>query len=241
MKRFWTLFLLGVGAVLLGAGLAGLRSNPWLLLLWLPGIAASYLAIKRDNQWEMTVREERQHKAQERIRDVTLSPWKEGEVVRVKGHSYIWAIAFVITVTPIVTGAALTAFTDIALRLLTMLFLYLWLVTRGKPRLELDANGFRTPLHGHIPWGAVNGVALEEIGTRGGINYLLRFRIEDYAKAVAFIPWPVKVMTFFGVGPIRLKNVSIYLGNDGKEPEQETLFGLARYLWQQERAQRAAP
>jgi hypothetical protein len=242
MDRVVTLFLLGLGMVLLALGMVLAPKTPWSLLLLLPGAVALYMSVVRDTRWEKTVEVQRKVKTQERVRELTITPWKEGEVMSVKSDSYLWFITLAIAGVMWMAGAdKKDPILGILSILLALIALFQLRIGFGKPRLELDSEGFYTPLHGNIAWCEVNDIVLEKYRSgRGTINYLMRFTLENYARAVTTVPLSMKLLALFGLGSLRVNRVSVYMGNDGKEPEQETIYEVARYLWQQSRLDQKA-
>jgi hypothetical protein len=238
MERVWTLLLFGVGLVLVVLPLVMVREYPWLLPLLPLGAWTLHVSGKRDDRRVEHDLEQRQSKVQEVQAGLANTPLKTDEVLMVKSDSHIWFAGLGIVVAGFLLGVG-GPFIKLLLILLATLFLFLLLVGLGKPRLQLDAKGFRTPLYGHIPWSAVNNVDLEIIKLRHngatGFHYMLRFRIDDYKRAVAAIPRTAKVLLLFGQGPIVLNTISVYLGTKSKNSNQETVYGVARFFWQQSR------
>lgn len=174
MERVWTLLLFGVGLVLVVLPLVMAREYPWLLLLLPLGAWALHVSGKRDDRRVEDDLEQRQSKVQEAQTRRANTPLKTDEVMTVKSDSHIWLAGLGMVVAGLFAGFG-GPLIKLLLILLATIFLFLLLVGFGKPRLELDVKGFRTPLYGRIPWSAVNSVDLEIIKLRhkGGYRFSL--------------------------------------------------------------------
>lgn len=234
-----TLMLLGgIGIAIFS--LAVLRHGPLAVATTGLGIGLVAIAFILDHRRSKRAKEKRSLDMADRIKELTHAAWPAHQSLQVPGSWNLAIIAMGIGFGSIVAihvgtsaiplrwglvlgGAVFLAISVIAIpRTLASLF---------KPACILDRNGFTTPIHGTIPWHAVDGIYLQKISYRGSITYILFFHVEHYQRIVTSIHWTEKLLGLFRLGADRRSRIAMQL-KDAKETP-EIIEAVSRFLWKE--------
>jgi len=249
LRKLLALLLLAAGLLLAGFAVALAPRQPALLLLLPLGL---FIGIKAGTLDSMAQRQARDAHALAVTRQSaahTAAPWPADRRLAVAGpHLRLLAYTSIL----LALGAALTydglaSFPAHPVRLAlgaailgcAALGLALFLSLLGQPALILDRRGLTTPVHGFIPWSAVQGIHLTAPGTRMGAIPQLQFKVPNYGKVVRPIRRPVLFLALLRLGPLATGIVSVALagGREGTAPE--VAAQVAQFLWQDQNGPQA--
>ena len=241
MPQLVNLFLVIFGVIVVGAGLAGLRSHPASLIVLIIGIAVIALAYFSDRRRERRRDERKRADEQRRLDELTRRSWGPGDSLRVPGSVWvvvaglflaaagagIWHMG-VTTVRqdwiPLLVGAAFLGSGG--------LILARAVPGMGRSALELTSAGFTTPLNGRIAWRDVSGVFLQVVTQRNGVeSFRLMFRVKQFARVAPAIHWTDRLFAMFRLGALARGVVSV--GLPGSKEPPKVVYALARLLWKQ--------
>ncbi|WP_434514250.1 hypothetical protein AB6Q56_17095 [Dechloromonas sp. ARDL1] len=240
MIKFFALLLAVIGLLLLGIGIALAREYPAMLAIGLAGAAISYFAYSLDKRREKLLQEKHAKEIKFRVEALAKAPWENGKSLEVKTSSTNVLITFLMLIASVLFAYSSASAAEPrwgmfvgSVLLATFVFLALFRIFpgMGKPALVLSIRGFQTPLHGIVPWCEVGGINLQQITLRGTTTNTLNFQVENYAKGVGHIHWTDRVLAVFGLGVLKRKVIPIPLNGASEEPE--TVYAIARLLWQQ--------
>lgn len=243
MSRLINVLFIATGLLLFCFSFVIYQTNVHALLtltILLSGLGLIAFAFMRDGRHEKTLKENKQVETNRRISELTKKPWLSDQTLQVHRSTTMTLLAIsmgTISAILIKVGLAIESIPWTYL-LCGLLFLVVTVITLsrfyvgiGKPACDLNRNGLNIPIHGFIPWKEVMGICLHEVATRGNTNYILLFRVENYAKVVTDIHWTDRMFGLFGIGAIGRGVVGVQL-NDQKE-QPEVFYAVARFLWKQ--------
>jgi len=240
MVKFFALLLAVIGFILLGIGLVLTREHPAMLALGVAGAAITYFAYSMDRRREKTVEAQNGKKIELRIEALAKTPWKNGKSLEVKTGSTNVLIALLILAASVLFAYSSASAPEprwgmligsVLFSAFVLFALIRILPSMGKPALVLNIHGFKTPLHGIIPWREVGGINLQQITLRGSTTNTLSFQVENYAKVTKCIHWTERVLAVFGLGVLKHKVIPVLLNSASEEPK--TVYAIASLLWQQ--------
>jgi hypothetical protein len=241
MPQLVNLFLVIFGVIVVGAGLAGLRSNPASLVVLIVGIAVIALAYFSDRRRERRLEERKRADGQRRLDELTRRTWGPGDSLRVPCS--IWVVPFGLLLVVAGAGVWHMGVTTVRQDWIPVLVGAAFLVSGGlvlartlpaigRPALELTSAGFATPLNGRIAWRDVSGVFLCVVNQRNGAeSFRLMFRVKQFARVATTIHWTDRLLAMFHFGALARGVVNVGLPNSKEQPK--VVYALARLLWKQ--------
>lgn len=240
--KVFALLLAVIGLVLIVFGLVLRHEHPAMLGLVVLGAVLTYQAFSLDKRREQAANEAHDQAVKRRVEALERAPWDEGYFLEVK-KSDLSALLFVSLILVAGTVFAFSSlagatprwgmFAGSALFLLFMAFvLFRLLPGVGKPALVMNRHGFRTPLHGMVPWYEVGGISLQKITIQSRTTNTLTFQVESLAGEARALHWTERVLGAFGLGVGKRKVVPLILSGASEAPE--TVYAVARRLWHQQ-------
>lgn len=240
MPKILNLLLFIVGIISTVVGLFGLADYSMLLVAIPIGLGLMYLAYTGDTARERQVADARQTSVDQRIAELTRSPWASHQTIKVSGSIWLAIVMLLVAITSIFAVEAGVAEEPIRWSFLLWGLFFLGISVIGVPRtlaglfrpaLELNKYGFVTPIHGAISWRDVSGVSLQAIDNRETTSYVLSFRVDRYRQVVKDIHWTERLLALIGLGAVRRGIVGLPLRDGDEKPE--TIGAVARFLWTQ--------
>lgn len=241
MPQLINLFLVILGVIACGVGLARFQQHPASLLALVLGAAVVALAYFSDRRRQRRVDERKRAAMQDRVEELTRRSWGPGASLQVPGSVRFVMLGF--SLAAVGAGSlymgAIAAQHDVMLIVIGMGFLLLAtlvlpraLAGIGHPVLELTAAGFATPLNGRIAWREVSGIFLSAISQRGGTpSFSLMFRVKQFARVAPRIHWTDHLLAAFRLGALARGVVTVALPASMEKPE--AVCAVARLLWKQ--------
>ncbi|WP_235578772.1 hypothetical protein [Rhodanobacter sp. Root627] len=241
MPQLVNLFLVVFGVIAIGAGLAGLRSNPASLVVLIVGIGVIALAYFSDRRRERRREERERADGQRRLDELTGRAWGPGDSLRVPRS--VWVVPVGLLLAAAGAGVWHMGVTTLWQDWIPVLVGAVFLVSGGlilartlpgigRPALELTSAGFATPLNGRIAWRDVSGVFLHAVTHRNGVeSFRLMFRVKQFARVATAIHWTDRLFATFRLGALARGVVEVGLPKS-KEPPK-VVYALARLLWKQ--------
>ena len=211
-----------------------------MLAIGLAGAAITYFAYSLDKRREKSILKQHAEEIKLRVETLAKAPWKNGKSLEVRTSRTNVLIALLMLVASVLFAYYSASATEPKWALFTGSVLFsavvLFALVRifpgmGKPALVLSIRGFQTPLHGIVPWCEVGGINLQQIALQGSTSNTLIFQVENYAKGVGRIHWTDRALAIFGLGVLKRKVIPILLNGASEAPE--TVYAIARLLWQQ--------
>jgi hypothetical protein len=242
MRKTSALFLAVIGLFMLGGGIALFAESKLApaLLLVSSGAGVLYWANWWDDRRENTAEQQRLELISSRSISLTKKPWSRSEVLVVKGSNFPVVACFFIWITLCLFSYSVALPPNIDWLILgtsvfasIVLFFLLLRMLPGllKPSLELNAEGFTTPLYGMTQWRDVEGINLFQQTFRGQKTTILNIKLGKFPGAKNDTHWTEKILFLIGLGAIKRKVIAVFL--NGAKDEPETIYAVARFLWKQ--------
>lgn len=238
MPQIINQLILIIGLFITGFGLVIFHGNPVLFAVIALGIGLVITAFISDKRREQREKEQQRSDIAKRIAQLTQAPWQPHQTLEIKSNQWlillvviiglasIWALHTGLTtvkvIWPLVLGGSAFLF-------LTVILLSVSLASFGKPACILDRNGLVMPIHGHIPWQEVDGIALQQYTIRGVTQSTLLFRVMNYHHIVTNTHWTLRLFALVGLGAIKRGIVGVTIKHSNENPE--TIYTVARFLW----------
>lgn len=243
MSRVINVLFIAIGFLLFCFSFVIYQTNVHVLLtltILLSGLGLIAFAFMRDSRHEKTLKENKQLETNHRINELTKKPWLSDQVLQVRRSATMTFLAISMGIASVILIKVGLAMPSIPLSYslgglmflaITVISLSRFYVGIGKPACEMNRNGFIIPIHGFIPWKEVTRICLHEVTTRGNTNYILLFKIEDYAKIATNIHWTELMLATLRLGVMRRGVVGVQL-KDPKEPPK-VIYAVSKFLWKQ--------
>lgn len=219
-------------------GLLISHGNPALLAVAAAGIGLIITAYISDKRRAQRKEDQQRSNTAKRLAQLTQTTWRANQSLEIRGGQWPFILAIIFGIASIFSlYIGITAFVVIwplvfvgaALLLFTLIVLPLAITSLGKPTLILDRDGFATPLHGCLPWKAVDGIYLQQYTINGVAQSTLIFRIINYQSFNTEPHFILRVLALFGLGAIKRGVINVVIKNSNEQPD--TIYTISRYLW----------